>query len=469
MIRFLKFLSIPVILFLATACQQDDPPLPDNTSNFEASVQGFEGTETTIKVKLDRAAEVSTPITVSFQATRLNYSSEFSISQATGAESVSVQPDKINGTIALNIPAGSDNASFKVSKLPAAFFNGDESISFKIASIGQPAIIGKTSELKLSFTAITSQGSQLTLEGKTSSSPYANSVYADLSANKQNPVNRKSWNLGFSGGSQFRIVLNPAYQTTAAATTKTDINSVTLADADLVLNLDHDISNPATSVLSDAWTGELNKTVFAEVSANTAENKVYLVSFEGSKSKDQWYKVKVNRNGENYKVQYAKIGETTIKTIDVNKNADYNFSFLSLENNTVVEVEPRKNNWDIQWSYSTYNSGLNTPYWFQDFVLINHLAGVQAAEVLEATVKYEDFTEANLASATWLGNRDAIGSKWRSTAPGGTTGIKRDRYYLIKDSQANVYKLKFVSMGLGNDGGERGRPVIEYKLVKKGN
>jgi hypothetical protein len=60
-----------------------------------------------------------------------------------------------------------------------------------------------------------------------------------------------------------------------------------------------------------------------------------------------------------------------------------------------------------------------------------------------------------------------IGSKWRTTAPGGTTGIKRDRFYVVKDPLGNVYKLKFVSMGLGADGGERGKPVVEYKLVKK--
>jgi hypothetical protein len=36
---------------------------------------------------------------------------------------------------------------------------------------------------------------------------------------------------------------------------------------------------------------------------------------------------------------------------------------------------------------------------------------------------------------------------------------------VVKDPAGNYYKLKFISMGL-NDGGSRGYPVVEYKLVK---
>jgi hypothetical protein len=37
---------------------------------------------------------------------------------------------------------------------------------------------------------------------------------------------------------------------------------------------------------------------------------------------------------------------------------------------------------------------------------------------------------------------------------------------VVKDPAGNYYKLKFVSMGVGGDGGVRGNPVVEYKLVK---
>jgi hypothetical protein len=463
--RSLKTLILIVSIFslpLLSACD-DEPALPDNVVIFESTELGFEGDDTEVKITLSRAASTDVPVTISLAPERVTYGTEFT-----------TEPDGTSGTLTLIIPAGSAEASFRVIKPSSVFLNGDEHILFTITSVEEPVLPGESVATKLIFSAITSEGAQLQLSGKTDVSPYANSVFADLSANKQTTADRKSWNLGFYNGEDFRLILNHAYQTTAAPLDKTDINAVVLTDADKILNLNHDLTDPNTLPLSDYWDGDLTKTTFSAISDNDAENKVYLLSFEGSKEKDQWYKVKVNRKEGGYTVQYARITETTIRTIDVPKDPAYNFTFVSLETDKIVAVEPVKTNWDIEWSYSTFNSGLNTPYWFQDFVLLNYAGGAEASEVVkadaaEAETAYTSFGETDITGLVFLKTRDAIGSKWRSTGgPGGVgTGIKRDRFYIIRDSHGNVYKLKFVSMGLGNDGGERGRPVIEYKLVKK--
>ncbi len=316
-----------------------------------------------------------------------------------------------------------------------------------------------------------SDGKTLTLEGKTAASPYANVVYVDFSTDKPTAVDRKSWNLAFTSDTKFRVLLNASYQSTAVATDKTDINAVTLADPGTTVNLNHDIMDPKTISLVDNWEGDITKTAFAEeVSSTDANNKVYLLSYEGNKDKDKWFKIKVTRSGTVYKVQYAKLGETAIKTLEVPKANNYNLVFASLENNKVVNVEPEKNNWDISWSYTTYNSGLGSPYWVQDFISLNTLAGVSAVQVLNTTKSYAAFAEADLNGLTFSTAKDVIGTKWR-TAPntsGVGGGVKTDSFYVVKDSNGNVYKLKFVSY-ISGDGGERGRPVIEYKLVKKGS
>jgi len=314
-----------------------------------------------------------------------------------------------------------------------------------------------------------SDGSTLTLNGKTAESNYANVVFVDFSADKQTSVDRKNWNIGLTADSRFRVVLNASYQTTAVATSKTDIAAVTLTDPGTTVNLNHDITDPLTVSLVDNWDGDITKTAFAEVSATDADNKVYLISFEGSKDKDKWFKVKITRNGSGYKIQYARLGETTIKTLDVAKNADYNLVFISLENNKSVQAEPLKAGWDISWSYSTYNSSLGSPYWFQDFISINNLGGVSASKVSTTIKSYSAFAEADLTGITFSSAKDVIGSTWRTspnqTGAGG--GVKTDIFYLVKDSAGNIYKLKFNSY-ISGDGGERGKPVIEYKLIKKG-
>lgn len=315
-----------------------------------------------------------------------------------------------------------------------------------------------------------SDGSSLTLEGKTETSNYTNIVFVDFSANKQTKVDRKSWNLAFTSDSKFRVVLNAAYQTTAVVTNKTALNEVTLADPGTTVDLNHDIMDPKTVSLVDSWDGDITKTAFAEeVNITDASNKVYLLSFEGNKEKEKWFKIKVTRSGTGYKVQYARLGETVFKTLDVAKAPNYNLTFVSLENSKIVAVEPEKNNWDISWSYTTYNSGLGSPYWIQDFISLNTLNSVGAAQISTTVKTYAAFGEADLANVVFSSAKDVIGTKWR-TSPnqaGVGGGVKTDVFYILKDSSGNIYKLKFNSY-ISGDGGERGKPVVEYKLIKKG-
>lgn len=323
-----------------------------------------------------------------------------------------------------------------------------------------------------------SDGSTLTLEGKTAESNYTNVAYADLSLDKATKVERKSWALGFYAGADFKIVLNQSFQSIAAVVNKTDINTVTLDDAKTTLVYGLNLQSAYTNGISlvDSYDGSLARTAIATISATDAENKVYILGLNGLYTEPNLYKVRVLRNGSaGYTLQYAKVQETTFKTVSISKNADYNFSFVSLGNSNdgaIVSAEPKKAEWDFHWSYSTYRSVAATadsnPYFYQDFITTNSLAGVTAALVSENDYTYAAFSEtalADVAKVKFLTGRDAIGSTWRVTTG---TGIIAKQFYVIKDGAGNVYKLKFVSMGVGSDGGERGKPVIEYKLIKKG-
>ncbi len=458
--KVVKYLLVIAFLLSFNACKDDEPPLPDNLAAFDSRELGFDNTKTEaeVKITMSRAETAPVSIKVDLSPTRLTYGTDFTTEPAATANSIQV-----------SIPAGQTFAIIKVIKKSGITLNGDENIVLKISTTGVPVMAGANTELKLSFTAITSNGGTATLNGKAGDVTYANAVYYDLSGNNQTGVDRKSWNLGFYTGADFRVILNPAYQSTALATTKTDITAVTLADsAGIALN--HNIEDPASISVADDWTGDLSKTAIAAISATDAENKVYVYSFEGNKSADKWFKIRITRSGTGYKVQYARLGSTTIKTLEVAKNSDFNFVFASLETDKVVSVEPRAKSWDFSWSYSTYNSGLNTPYWVQDYVGINKHGGVSGAQILTSSVSYADFKEANIAAVTWSTAADVIGTKWRGAAiPGSTTpaGVRADRFYVIKDAAGNVYKLQFTSY-TSTDGGERGKPTFKYELVKKG-
>jgi hypothetical protein len=459
----LRLILLAIFAGLLVSCEEETP-LPDNLVNFEATEFGFEGDETEIKLILSRSESENIDLTLSLEATHAEYGTDFT-----------TDPAASGGTLVVTVPAGSTEASFTVIKPANVFFDGDESVDFTLQSAGEPLILGETVSTKLSFTAITSEGSTLTLQGKTDESNYANTVFVDFSANKQTPVDRKSWALGFYSDNDFRVIINHSFEMLIAQVDKTDINSVTVTDAEAskLFNFSPFVPDEEALSLIDSWDGDLSKTAIAAVSATDADNKVYLLATGNSDLADvtTWYKIRVLRNGEGYTLQYAELAATTFSSLDISKSSDHSFVFVSLDNDNdgaIVPVEPTKSNWDIEWAYSTYNSGLNTPYWFQDFVLINHVDGTEAAEVMTSSFTYDAFAEADLSGVTFTSTRDAIGGKWRVTGgPGMTPGIKTDRFYVIKDSWGNVYKLKFVSAGLGDDGGERGRPVVEYKLVKK--
>ena len=463
----MRITSFKLLLFSAilsvviTNCTKNDPPLPPVEVNFAATELGFQPSENEISVtiELSRADAAVTPVTIALQTTGVTPGVDFTTNPA-------LKPG--NDTLKIQVPANTTATTFKITKTSGLLLSGTENITFTLANTGT-AVTGTKKSVKVSFGTIVSTGSAgLVLPGKTDVSPYANGVYIDLSNNAAIAADRKSWNLGFVAGSGFNVVLNPANGGRAWKLNKTDIaTAITTADT-TGTGLDFGAySTPLKAV--DDLTGDLTKTVFGNIVAE-AESKVVIYTHESAATADDWYRVKVSKDGEKYKVQYAKIKETTVKTVTIDKVSDYNLVFFSLENNKIVAVEPKAKNWDIQWSYSTYNAG-TLAYNYQDFILLNSMAGAEAVEVVKTTetaaAAFTAFAEADLAGLTFLKTRDAIGSKWRVTS-GTPLGIRKDRFYVVKDASGNYYKLRFNKMGL-SDTGERGRPEIEYVLVKKGN
>lgn len=471
-----KVFHFLLIISLATgvvSCKKSDPPAPDNTVNFESAKQGLEAaaTETVVKINLAMASSVAVPLTVNLTNTGLSYGLEYT-----------TEPAATNNTLSLTIPAGGTSVSFKVKKIANAVINGTETIDFTISSAGNPIVLGTTVKTQLSFSSITSEGSRLTLKGiagAEAGSGALNSVFVDLSSNSMVNVKRDSWVLGFSSGTDFRVKLNNTNGTSAIKiSAKADLNTVTAADVvlnDLAIQLGTPESNDVKPFVNiDNVYGDVTKDIIANVSATDADNKVYIVNPSGGShtsvlSLDNLLKIRILRKGNGYTLQYAKLKETTFKTLDLTKDAANNFVFIAFDDSAkVVNVEPSKAKWDFVWTWSVYYGLMGTapyPYGFSDVVFVNNLGGAQAAQVATTTVAYADYKESNIAATTFKAERNVIGSDWRSTSP--ATGVKTDRFYVIKDAAGNVYKLRFISMGAG-DAGKRGEPVLEYVLVKKG-
>lgn len=458
-------------LALATvfnACKKDDPPLPDNLVQFEAAEQGFDVTaaEATIKVKLSRAADAAATVKLSLAATGIGYTTQFI-----------TEPAATAGVIALPVAVGATEASFKVKLIAGTFLSGSEAVKFTIAD-ASPLFLGTIKELNLKFGAIVSTGTAnyvlSGLAGSESGASAGNSVFVDMSNNAQTPLLRTGWDLGFLNTADFRVVLNNTVSAGAKVLDKNDLAAVVAADTvGLTLSVNQMAPAPTDFNYFDDIDGDITKTVIPAVSATAADNKVIIINrgTGGGTPARAWKKIRVLRNASGgYTVQYANITDATFQTVDIAKDEAYNFKLFSFDNGAVSAGEPKKKEWDIQWTYSVFKTdfgGGSVPYNFSDLVNINYLAGVQVAKVLTSAVTYDAYAESNIATSTFTSGRWDIGSGWRTATSGASPSVLKDQFYVIKDPNGNYYKLKFISFHAATDGGVRGKPVIEYKLVKK--
>ncbi|HEY3429388.1 MAG TPA: HmuY family protein [Cyclobacteriaceae bacterium] len=469
----IKYLMLVVGLSVGVMSCEEDPKLPDNEVGFEANVAGISADEQNLEINvgISRVASRNITLNVNVASTGIQYGTDFT-----------TEPAAVDNIITLVIPEGETVGTLTLSKVNGVEFSGDEEVSLTISEVDRGLVVGETAEITVFFSKPVASGTMNILGGGPT---YPNKVFIDLSANRQTSVNRTTWDFGFSSGNDFRVVLNASNGMMARALDKTNLNDV--SDADIV-GFDEQLSLSAVfaAITSDpvpAWvssainwiddpSGNLANTAIAAVSATASENKVYIVNLGdgvGTPAPNLgWKKIRVIRNGAGYTLQHADINATSFSEIQIIKNTSHAFQYVSLASGA-VSVEPATSKWDIAWTGFTNSTNFGTgpvPYYFQDIILQN-TTGVQTLQILTSVKAYEAFGESDLTGLDFgTQSQVKIGASWRSGGgPSGPPALRTDRFYVIKDGENNYYKLRFTAL---TQDGERGRPAIEFALVKAG-
>lgn len=327
----------------------------------------------------------------------------------------------------------------------------------------------------------------MVLEGKEGSDEEANMVYVSLNQAAQIKVSRKSWDLGFYCGDRYRVVLNSSHKVVAVPTAQSDFAAVTLADAEKAIDLnDTGMASPTSVVVeaSDNFDGDLDKTVFAEISADENENKVYFVvneetSLEGEHPRSNWYKVKVNRNARGgYSVEYGKVTDRIPVRVELDKRPGKTFVGFSLDSGQQVDL-PGTGSWDLMWATAAADVQMkqNGPIFHthsRDVITINRHDGVQVSTIMLVNEQgektgwtYEDYTLDDARTTVWQDRADVIGTTWRkSGGPQVSGGVRDDRFYVFRTATGECFKLRFLRYGAG-DGGVRGKPELEFQKLEE--
>lgn len=331
-------------------------------------------------------------------------------------------------------------------------------------------------------------GATLTPEVGGASQP--NQVWIDLSNPENGSIttHRTAWDLGFYTGDQFKVILNNSILMAADAIDSDNIDAVSESDfTNLINNLMPSAGFPV-EYIDDVAGNYLEEggTAIAEISSNDLENKVYLVKlgYETYQGTDippysaytigdsrGYLKIRILRNDENsYKIQYAELNATTHEEFIVEKNNSHHFTFFSFDTENVVEIQPEKKNWDICFTiWNNEIEGFGT-YTYSDFILNNTMDGVGSYQIttdpLTVETDYVNFTIDDVNETLFVYNdQRAIGATWRSTVSGTTSTpvVYADRFYVVKDPDGILYKLRFISMLDENN--MRGYPKFEYSTL----
>lgn len=460
-------LCITALLF--SGCSSDD----DNgtTLQLDPFVVAFESlstnlldidNQTNIGLVYSRTTTVAGSVTIQINPENAVYGVDFT-----------TVPAAVNNTITLSIANGEVQNAIQFNKLNEGLDETTE-IEFTITAIdyANSEIQGNSIFLINSSAAL---GGSISPE--VGGPNEGNQVYVDLSSESAVLAQRDSWDLGFYNGNEFRVALNGSIYMATAALTEIDIDAVTEAD---VSGLQAEVAvgtfNPINTAYVDAPNGNILETAINEVSDTDSENPVYLLnlgyevgtatatvgSVEIAGNHRGWKKIRILKTGSDYVLQYADLNDTSHQEITISKNSTYNFNHFSFNTNTLVDVEPQKEKWDICFSVFTNVLPGAGSYGFSDFVFHNRKGNVKSYKVETADFAYDDFALANVIESNFLEDQTTIGSDWRSVFDGGS--VSDDRFYIIKDSNDNLYKLKF--LGLTNNTGERGYPEFQYKLLQ---
>jgi len=402
----------------------------------------------------------------------------FSSAQASYNEDFTTFPEAVDQQINLSFETGETSTSFTFEQLTQVLEGEEKSIEFEITEVSIPnSVLSGNTFLTVNLSESAALGGNFEAEVGGPNQP--NQVFINLSGQQQTAIPRDAWDLAFHSGSKNRVVLNYSTQMAVGKTEFTNLAEVNQAAVEtLIPQIAIGNFNPENMVFVDEPSGDLNQTAMDEVSSNPEENHVYILNLGNvvgtetpqtgsvavSGAARGYLKIRVLLDGDQYVLQYADLDASEFNEVSIPKSPGFNHTFFNLNQQNIVQVEPEQEQWDLNFTVFTDEIPNAGSYMFTDFILTNRHGGTETYQVSTDEYSYSDFTLENVVSGNFSNDQRGIGSTWRQGGgPGQAPSLFEDRFYIIQDTQENIYKLRFTA--LVSETGERGFPAFEYQLL----
>jgi len=280
---------------------------------------------------------------------------------------------------------------------------------------------------------------------------YKQQLFFSLSDNAVISSNLKTaWDIEFEcSSSGFHIRLNTAKAMCAASTSQTTFSLVA------------DTNNFSVNKQYDSPTGNLDSTAFATWQIS---KPVYIVDrgYNEAGTPQGFRKIQVLYVTSNdYSIKIANVDGSNEITLTVPKNTDKNYVQFSLASNSIVNIEPAKENYDLVFSQYThiYSNPFST--YLVTGVLINPNK-VKVAPVFDKP--FADISVTDSLNHPFKTYQNIIGYDWKTYSfQTSSYIIDFNKCYIIKDVKGFYYKLHFIDFY--NSVGVKGFPKFEFKKL----
>ena len=285
---------------------------------------------------------------------------------------------------------------------------------------------------------------------------YKYQAFFDMETNStigQNLISE--WDLGFeTSDSGWHVILNTSKMMLAGNTGQTDFEAVK-SNSGIDMNFDPSHGNLDSTAIGNWYVMSEEEPVSLEY--------VYVVDRGTDEDYNQpgLKKVMFDFQDKNtYTVRFANLDGSNENTVAVPKDTTVNFVCLSFENG-IVQIEPNKNNWDLQFGkYSTLlytNEGDPYPYVVTG-VLLNPY---KMAAVQDTIHQFDEISFEIAEKLDLLTQKDIIGYDWKEyDFDNAMYTVIPDKLYILKNRVGYYYKMRFIDYY--NSTGEQGFPTFEF-------
>lgn len=279
-------------------------------------------------------------------------------------------------------------------------------------------------------------------------SDYKYQLYYNLETNTIVGQNLKTaWDLGFETSEDgYRIILNSSKAMFAFDTDQTNFESVT------------DTTGFMSGRKWDAASGNLDSTALGDWRGS---NHIYILDrgYNESGTKLGFVKFQIlSVEDHGYSVRYAQLDGTNEFMLDIEKDEDYNFTFLSMNSNSVVSIEPPKDKWDLV--ITQYIESLSTPYLVTGILLNRY----NTSATMDSISAFTDITYGTAIACSLSTDINTIGYDWKKyDYDAGSFIIYPHMNYIINDQKGFYYKFHLIDFY--DQAGNKGNPKWEYQKL----